>query len=219
MLILTRRPGERVVIGEDILVTVMGVSGHTVRLGIAAPEGIPIYREEIWLAVMEENRAAAEANADALPAKPPWTRPRIPERRLIWLCRRYRLATVQGSSLERGSAPPGEADPPSATHVDHEPVAAAHGAPPAGQRGRRHQHAIHARFEGAGGAGGRQECGGALALIARSGRPGVAASSRCARRRSRSSASAARRRAHPEEHGTTSRRSRRPSTRQRATGC
>ena len=59
MLILTRRPGERVVIGDDILVTVMGVSGHTVRLGIAAPGGVPIYREEIWLAVKEENRAAA----------------------------------------------------------------------------------------------------------------------------------------------------------------
>jgi carbon storage regulator len=70
MLILTRRPGERVVIGDDILVTVMGVSGHTVRLGIAAPGGVPIYREEIWLAVREENRAAAEAQADALPATP-----------------------------------------------------------------------------------------------------------------------------------------------------
>ena len=72
MLILTRRPGERVVIGEDeILVTVMGVSGHTVRLGIEAPQGVPIYREEIWLAVKEENRAAAAASADALPAQPP----------------------------------------------------------------------------------------------------------------------------------------------------
>jgi carbon storage regulator len=70
MLILTRRPGERVVIGDDILVTVMGVSGHTVRLGIAAPGGVPIYREEIWLAVREENRAAAAAQADALPAAP-----------------------------------------------------------------------------------------------------------------------------------------------------
>jgi carbon storage regulator len=68
MLILTRRPGERVVIGDEILVTVMGVSGHTVRLGIAAPAGVPIYREEIWLAVKEENRAAAAAAADALPA-------------------------------------------------------------------------------------------------------------------------------------------------------
>jgi carbon storage regulator len=71
MLILTRRPGERVVIGDEILVTVMGVSGHTVRLGIAAPEGIPIYREEIWLAVKEENRAAAAADAAALPSMPP----------------------------------------------------------------------------------------------------------------------------------------------------
>jgi carbon storage regulator len=70
MLILTRRPGERVVIGDEILVTVMGVSGHTVRLGIAAPGGVPIYREEIWLAVREENRAAAEAQADALPPTP-----------------------------------------------------------------------------------------------------------------------------------------------------
>ncbi len=73
MLILTRRPGERVVIGDEILVTVMGVSGHTVRLGIAAPSGVPIYREEIWLAVKEENRAAAAAAADALPAAPPTT--------------------------------------------------------------------------------------------------------------------------------------------------
>ena len=72
MLILTRRPGERVVIGdEEILVTVMGVSGHTVRLGIEAPQGVPIYREEIWLAVREENRAAAAASADALPAQTP----------------------------------------------------------------------------------------------------------------------------------------------------
>jgi carbon storage regulator len=71
MLILTRRPGERVVIGDEILVTVMAVSGHTVRLGIEAPAGVPIYREEIWLAVKEENRAAAAAAADALPSAPP----------------------------------------------------------------------------------------------------------------------------------------------------
>ncbi len=70
MLILTRRAGERVVIGEDILVTVMEVSGQTVRLGIAAPDTLPIYREEIWLAVQAENRAAAEAAVDALPALP-----------------------------------------------------------------------------------------------------------------------------------------------------
>jgi carbon storage regulator len=76
MLILTRRPGERVVIGEDILVTVMGVSGHTVRLGIEAPQGISIYREEIWLALEEENRTATRgeppaAQASEAPAEQP----------------------------------------------------------------------------------------------------------------------------------------------------
>jgi carbon storage regulator len=71
VLILTRRPGERVVINEDILITVMGVSGHTVRLGITAPEGVSIYREEIWLAVKEENRAAAAADPAALPKASP----------------------------------------------------------------------------------------------------------------------------------------------------
>ncbi len=75
MLILTRRPGERVVIGGDILVTVMGVSGHTVRLGIEAPEGVSIYREEIWLAVEAENRAAAAAGAEDLPGGSPGGEP------------------------------------------------------------------------------------------------------------------------------------------------
>lgn len=57
-------------IGEDILVTVMEVSASTVRLGIEAPRGVSIFREEIWLAVKEENRAAAQAAADALPSEP-----------------------------------------------------------------------------------------------------------------------------------------------------
>jgi carbon storage regulator len=70
MLILARRPGERVVIGDEILVTVMEVSASTVRLGIEAPRGVSIFREEIWLAVKEENRAAAEAQADSLPSAP-----------------------------------------------------------------------------------------------------------------------------------------------------
>lgn len=70
MLILARRPGERVVIGDEILVTVMEVSASTVRLGIEAPRGVSIFREEIWLAVKEENKAAAEATADALPSQP-----------------------------------------------------------------------------------------------------------------------------------------------------
>jgi carbon storage regulator len=66
MLILTRRPGERVVIDEQIMVTVMEISGNLVRLGFAAPDGVSIYREEIWQAVKEENRAAS--GVEELPA-------------------------------------------------------------------------------------------------------------------------------------------------------
>ena len=54
-------------IGEDVFVTVLEVSGQTVRLGIEAPAELSVYREEIWLSVTEENRAAAGAAADALP--------------------------------------------------------------------------------------------------------------------------------------------------------
>lgn len=68
------------VIGEEILVTVMAVNGHTVRLGIEAPRGVSVYREEIWLAVKEENRAAAAATADALPlARAPTHRGHVPD--------------------------------------------------------------------------------------------------------------------------------------------
>ena len=61
MLIVTRHPGEKVILGEDIVVEVMEVAGNTVRIGIQAPRSIPVYREEIWDAVRAENRAAAEA--------------------------------------------------------------------------------------------------------------------------------------------------------------
>jgi carbon storage regulator len=47
MLILTRKPGEVIRIGNDITVTVLGVKGQQVRLGIDAPKGVPVDREEI----------------------------------------------------------------------------------------------------------------------------------------------------------------------------
>lgn len=71
MLIITRRPGERIVLGSDVLVEVMEISGQTVRLGISAPKELPIYREEIWVAVKAENERAASADfGDALPDVP-----------------------------------------------------------------------------------------------------------------------------------------------------
>jgi carbon storage regulator len=71
VLIITRRPGERIVLGDDIVVTVMEISGQTARIGIAAPKALPVYREEIWEAVKAENRAAATADPDAMPSVPP----------------------------------------------------------------------------------------------------------------------------------------------------
>jgi carbon storage regulator len=64
MLIITRKAGERVMIGDDIVVHVMELVGGSVRIGIEAPRSVPVYREEIYAAVRDENRAAAEAPTD-----------------------------------------------------------------------------------------------------------------------------------------------------------
>jgi carbon storage regulator len=61
MLILSRRPGESLTIGDEITITVVGVSGNQIRLGIVAPRDVRVLREEIYRAMQEENRAAANA--------------------------------------------------------------------------------------------------------------------------------------------------------------
>src|SRR6185436_1775524 len=63
MLIITRRAGEKIRVSNDICIEVIEVTGSTVRIGIAAPRSIPVYREEIWAAVQAENAAAAKAPA------------------------------------------------------------------------------------------------------------------------------------------------------------
>lgn len=68
MLIITRRAGEKLMIGDDIVVEVLEIVGNQVRVGIQAPQSVRVYREEIWLAVKEENRAAATGAPAALPA-------------------------------------------------------------------------------------------------------------------------------------------------------
>ncbi|WP_284528353.1 carbon storage regulator CsrA [Microbacterium sp. T2.11-28] len=64
MLVLTRRIGERVLIGDDIELTVVEIRGDSVRLGIQAPRETRIQRAEIVAAVETENRSAAEGSAD-----------------------------------------------------------------------------------------------------------------------------------------------------------
>ena len=69
--IITRRAGEKIMVGDDIVVHVMEIVGNTVRVGIEAPRSVPVYREEIWHAVRDENRAAADAAPLELPAACP----------------------------------------------------------------------------------------------------------------------------------------------------
>ena len=57
-------------LGDDIVVHVMEIVGNTVRVGIQAPRSVPVYREEIWNAVREENQAAADAPDRAPEATP-----------------------------------------------------------------------------------------------------------------------------------------------------
>jgi carbon storage regulator len=66
MLTITRKPGERVMIGDDVVIEIVEVTGSTVRVGITAPREKLIYREELWERVRQENEAAAEADPDRL---------------------------------------------------------------------------------------------------------------------------------------------------------
>ncbi len=54
MLILTRRVGETLMIGDDVTITVLGVKGNQVRIGINAPKDVPVHREEIYERIKNE---------------------------------------------------------------------------------------------------------------------------------------------------------------------
>jgi carbon storage regulator len=63
MLVLTRQRDERIMIGEDIVITVVEIRRGHVRLGIDAPASVPVHREEVYLALKQKEQNAAGNNA------------------------------------------------------------------------------------------------------------------------------------------------------------
>jgi len=71
MLVVTRRAGEGIVIGDDITVKIIDVKGGNIRIGIDAPRECKIYRQEVYQRISEENRQATQWQIDDLDAIAP----------------------------------------------------------------------------------------------------------------------------------------------------
>lgn len=64
MLILTRSIGESINIGDDIQITILGMKGNQVRIGVNAPKEVPVHRQEIYDRIQEEKRAVPASDVD-----------------------------------------------------------------------------------------------------------------------------------------------------------
>ena len=66
MLALSRKPGESVIIGNDIEITILEVKGEQVKVGIKAPQSVAIYRKELFEQIQESNREASKISEDIM---------------------------------------------------------------------------------------------------------------------------------------------------------
>lgn len=64
MLVLTRKKGESIQIGNDIEITITQIKGDQVKIGIKAPKNVEIHRKEVWLEIQDENKAASAGVSD-----------------------------------------------------------------------------------------------------------------------------------------------------------
>ncbi|MCC9604122.1 MULTISPECIES: carbon storage regulator CsrA [Pirellulaceae] len=72
MLVLSRHRDESIMIGDDVVVTIVDIRGDKVRLGIEAPQSIPVHRQEVYDAIQRENRRASQTSSAATKdVKPP----------------------------------------------------------------------------------------------------------------------------------------------------
>jgi carbon storage regulator len=69
MLILTRRVGETLIIGDDVIVTVLGIKGNQVRIGINAPKTVSVHREEIYQRIQQEKNATTTGTVPVVEEK------------------------------------------------------------------------------------------------------------------------------------------------------
>jgi carbon storage regulator len=79
MLILTRKSGEMIAIGDDIKIYIQEIRGNQVKIGIKAPADVTVHREEVYLKIQEENRVAAGATPDQMAAAMALVRDREPK--------------------------------------------------------------------------------------------------------------------------------------------
>lgn len=70
MLILTRRVGESLMVGDEIIVTVLGIKGNQVRLGVNAPKEVAVHREEIYQRIQREKSQPADLIVESVVAQP-----------------------------------------------------------------------------------------------------------------------------------------------------
>ena len=70
MLVLTRKTNQSIMIGDEIEVSVLAVSGDKVRIGISAPRDVPVFRKEVYLSIQEERLGSTAVDSDATDTAP-----------------------------------------------------------------------------------------------------------------------------------------------------